>query len=317
MLPTDEIVQKALTNTTTANLAPIIPQLWSAELEKNLRRNAIFEQLLVENTELLGTPGDTVYIPMLPDLADADDLTEGTDMNVIALNNATSVPIKPNEVGKAVSITRKALDRMKYDGMSEVLDRLAYSMSRKFQGTAAKLYTKAVPGTANKMAVMYPNGKTSTTVTTAETFSANTIIDAITQLKLLDNSPWEDGLWRMVISNYQYADLIKDSSVRQDLQYSAPKILLQGEVGIFRNCRLIVSNYADEVLEGSGNTTKVSVGYILAPRWAFVSWKRRPELVVDPTLYDFGRRRQMGVTADYAMELVHPERAIAIKTAHA
>jgi N4-gp56 family major capsid protein len=316
MLPTDELIRKALTNTTTTNMAAIIPKLWAAQLENNLRRGAVLQQLITPNTDLLNTDGDVVYIPSLPDIAEADDLTEGTDMNIIALNNATSVPISPAEVGKAVSITRKALDRMKYDAMSEILDRLAYSMTRKREGTIAKLHTKTVPTLGGSLTKLYPNGHASGTVVVGDTFNLAFLENAILQMKLADNNPWPDGLWRVVLSNYQYLQLIQDPLVREDLHYSQPQAVLQGEVGILRQCRIIVTNWVDEVLEGAGGTVKVSAGYICAPRWAFYVPKRETELTVDPTLYDFGRRKQFGTTGDWAYELVHNERAMVLKTAH-
>jgi len=314
-LPTDDLIRKALTQTN--NLTAIIPKLWASQLEKNLRRNAVLQQLLTENTDLLGSPGDTVYIPSLPDLDAAADLSEGVDINIEALNNANSVPLVPGEKGKAVSITRKALDRMKYDGMAEILDRLADAMSQKIESDIAALYNKSVPGNPTaKLAQVYPGGKAPNTITPDDRMSSDVILDALTVLKDLYNTPWEDCLWRLVITNKQYRDLLKDDKVRNDLRYASPQVMLRGEVGVLHNTRIIVSHHLTELQEGATDAkATTNVALLVAPRWAFIAWKRRPELTVDPTLYDFGRRKQFGVTADYDIQLVHPERALAIHTA--
>src|SRR5258708_2838342 len=163
MLPLDQLIAKADT-VAAPTLTAIIPQLWAAQLEDNLRKRAVFQQSIVSNTDLVGAEGDTVYMPTLPDLdASLMDLAEDVDIVLVSLNQATSVALKPLEKGKGVGITRYALDRMKYDGMAQIVDRLAYAMSLKIEGTIAGLYSANVPGTAGaagQMTGMYPNAHT-------------------------------------------------------------------------------------------------------------------------------------------------------------
>lgn len=314
MLPTDELIQKAVTNTT--NLQALIPKLWAAQIERNLRLQACLQQSVVENTDLLVPGGgDTVYIPFLPDIAKADALTEGTDMVPIALSNASSVPLVPAEYGKLVSVTRKALDRIKYDGVAEIIDRLTYSMTLRMEGDIANLTTASVPGTSTKITQVYANGKTSSNITASDTFNDAMIHNAVAQLEALNNHPWPDGYYRLYITPQQYAELITDQNIRNDLRYAAPDRLLNGEKGVLHGCRIIVTNFLLTTNEGASNAVPVYNALLLCPRWAFMAWKRRPGVVTDPTLYDLGRRRQFGVTADYDVELVHPERALVLKTA--
>ena len=54
---------------------------------------------------------------------------------------------------------------------------------------------------------------------------------------------------------------------------------------------------------------------LTSPRWAAVAYKRRPEVIVDPTLYDMGRRRRFGVVADFDIEAIHAERAVCMTSA--
>lgn len=312
VMATDELVRKA--TTTTTQLQKLIPQIWAARLEKNLRKRAVLQQSIVENTDLLVPgAGDTVYIPILPDLGQADALTEGTDMTVTTLSTASSVPLVPAEYGVTVEVTRKALDRIKYDGMAEVMDRLSYSMSQRIEGNIAALFNASVPSVGGSMTAVYPNNHTSANIVTTDVFSDKLMLEGIRTLLEANNTPFEDGYWRLYINPAQWASLLQDADTRQDLRFAAPQRLLTGEVGILHGCRIIVTNY---IVNDTENTSvSVHNALLLAPRWAFLAWKRRPAVIVDPTLYDMGRRRRFGVTADFDVELVHNDRGVVLKSA--
>src|SRR5260221_14493695 len=98
-------------------------------MELNLRRRAVLEQSLLVNTDLtVPNAGDKVYLPALSDIVAATALTEGTSIGAQTLSNAASVSLTPAEYGQMVQITRKALDGMKYDGISAIVYRLASAM---------------------------------------------------------------------------------------------------------------------------------------------------------------------------------------------
>jgi hypothetical protein len=316
MLPIDELIAKA--TSTTTNVQADIPQLWQAFIEKNLRKHAVMEQngsVLVNLDLEVPNAGDTIFIPLLPDLGPATQLTEGTDMTMTSLTTATSVPLVPSEWGVAVEVTRKALDRMKADGVAEVVDRLAYSMSQAIEGALFGLYNATVGGTGNgqSLTTQYPNGHTSGTVVSTDTASDLVLLAAIAQLETLLNIPYDDGYYRWFITPLQFKQLIQDQNIRQDLRYAAPERLLNGEKGALHGVRIIVSMYVNTATQ---NGTAVAFSMLIAPRWAAIAYKRRPEVVVDPTLYDMGRRRRFGVTADFAVGLVHWERAVIVVTAN-
>ncbi len=306
-----DYVSKA--DTTLSNLAAIVPQLWAGMLEPNLRKREAFQQSILINTDLVGEAGDRVFLPTLPDFDDSNmDLTEDTDMTPIALSNATSVQLTPAEKGKAVGITRKALDRMKYDGMAQIVDRLAYAMSQKIENTISNLYSASVPGTSNSMTVLRPQGASSTTIAAADVLDDATLLDAKATLDSANAVPFGDGSYRLYIHPNQYKALIKDSNIRQDLRYASPQVLLRGEVGSLHGIRIIVSNYVKTLTENSVTTYNAM---LLSDRWAVCAYKRLPEMVIDPTVYDFGRRRRVGIVADFDIELLHNERAVVLRTA--
>jgi hypothetical protein len=310
MLQADLIIKKA---TTTSNWQKLIPQLWAAQIERNLRKQDVFLPSLVTNTDLLVPgAGDTVYIPILPDLGPAGALTEGTDMTITPLSNASSIPLVPSEYGVTVEVTRKMLDRIKYDGAAAIMDRLSYSMAQTLQGQVAALYNGQVPGTSSKMTKLYANGKLTGTITANDTFNDQMMLAGIKTLQQANNVPFPDGYWRLYINPAQWMSLLQDTNTRQDLRWAAPERLLNGEVGALHGCRIIVTNYIVQTNEGSGSNVPVNNALLLAPRWAAVAYKRRPEAVVDPTLYDMGRRRRFGIVADFDIELLHYERGVVL-----
>ena len=314
-LEIDALVQKADSSTTT--LATMIPEIWGAELEPNLRKRAVLEQSVLANTDLLGGPGDIVHIVDLPDISAAAAVSEGTPITVNPLNASAEVQLTPTEVAAAIGVTRKALDRIKYDGMAAIVDRLAYAMSLYIEGGIAALWNGTVPTKGGSLTARYPNAHTSSNVVVGDTFSVSFLQDSLAALQALDVTPFTDDLFQLYVHPFQARDLMKDSAFRDDMHFAEPQLALRGEIGIYRNCHVIVTNYMVHVMEGASSLVDTRKALLVSPRWAAIAWKRRPEIVVDPTLYDFGRRRQIAVTADMHIALLHSERALVLSTAAA
>lgn len=329
MLPTDQLIKKALTLQT--NLQSLVPQIWAAYMELNLRRRAVLEQSLLVNTDLtVPNSGNTVYIPALPDIQIANALTEGTSQTAQTISNAASISLTPTEYGQLVAITRKALDRIKYDGMAAVVDRLAYAMSIRIETNIASLYNAtASAGLPNSQVVfggsalttipsLYPNGHSNTTIVNTDVMSASVLSTAVAKLQQYDNIPFPDGTYWLFTTPDVFQTLVMDANIRQDLRYAAPERLLNGDQGVLYGVRIILSNYLPGATGNAGiteNTIGVVKSLLVAPRWAAIAYKRRPEIIIDPTLYDLGRYRQFGVLADFDIQLVHPDRAVVITTA--
>jgi N4-gp56 family major capsid protein len=317
MNPIDQIIRKAIS--TTVQFAKLIPQIWAAAVEPNLRKREALQQSVLVNRDLeVPGAGDTVFIPFLGDIAAADDLTEGVDMAITTISTAQSFAVVPAERGKLVEITRKALDRIKYDGVAEVLDRLAYSMTLKIEGMIALLWNQSVILTdatnLGPMTQVYPNGHNSTNVTLTDVLDDATMLNAIATLEERDAVNWPDGYYRFYCTPRQYAQLLKDQNIRNDIRFASPDRLLNNEKGAIHGCRIVVTNYIVTLTE---NAVTVAKGLLLTPRWAVIAYKRRPEVYVDKTLYDGGRRRRFGVTADFDIKLLHQDRAIVVCTSNA
>lgn len=328
-LPTDQLIRKATTLQT--NVQSLIPQIWAALMELNLRRRAVLEQSLLINTDLtVPNAGDKVFIPALPDIVAAALLTEGTPIASQILSNAASVSLTPAEYGQMVAITRKALDRIKYDGMSAIIDRLAYSMSIAIETKVAALYSATASaglptsqtvfggGTLTTIPSLYPSGHTSANVVVGDIMTTNVLVAAAAKLQQYDNVPFPDGNYWLFTTPDAWSSLALDQNLRQDLRYAAPERLLNGDQGVWQGIRIILSNYLPGATGNTAiteNAIPVVKSLLVAPRWAAIAYKRRPEVIIDPTLYDLGRFRQFGVLADFDIQLVHPERAVTITSA--
>lgn len=307
-LAIDELILKALD---TANLSTLIPQVWAPQVEPNLRKAAVLQQSCLIDTTLVGEGGDRVFLPILPDLPAAVVQTELTNMTLGQLSASNYVPLIPAEVGAAVKISRKALDRLKYDGMSLIVDRLSYAMSQYIETAIAQLWNATVPTVGGAMAQRYPLGHTSASVVIGDVMSSDVLRDSIALLQAGNMMPFDDGLYIAMLHPKQINDLFKDSKFRDDLHFAQPETFLRGEVGIYAGCHILASNYIKTATE---NTVTVYKGIIAGPRWAAVAFKRAPELVVDPTVYDFGRFRQVGIVADLDIELIHNDHSIVVST---
>jgi hypothetical protein len=133
-----------------------------------------------------------------------------------------------------------------------------------------------------------------------------------------DNIPFPDGNYWLFLSPDAFQSLIMDANIRNDLRYAAPERLINGDQGVVYGVRLILSNYLPGATGNTAiteNSIPVVKNMLVAPRWAAIAYKRRPEVIVDPTLYDLGRLRQFGVLSDFDIQLVHAERAVILTTA--
>lgn len=317
-LPTDELVRKA--NTTSTQLAALIPKIWAARIEQNIRKSAVLQQSIVDFNELLVPgAGDTLYVPSLPDLGAATSLSEDTDVTETALSNATSISLVPSEYGKAVAVRRKALDRIGYDGVAEVIDRLSYSMTLLIEDQIASLYNATLPltgGGGSAPSALYPNGHATGTIVAGDTMTGVHIINGAAALKAANVPTWPDGYYHLYMHTNMWAELYADDDTRADLRYAAPgEALLNGEIARLYGVKIILSNFIKSAGEGSGGAVTTYNNLLTAPRWACVSWKRRPGMVIDPTLYDYGRKRKFGVFSDHDIELLHQDRVLVLKAA--
>lgn len=319
--PIEVLLAKASGTTNSELFTDIVPTVWASQVEKPWRETAMFDQFAVPFGDLEGKPGDELVVPLLPDTADlVADLDENDDtVGVTQITADSSVTLTPKEVGGGIAFTRFLTDRMQYDLIADSISQLSYSNSRVFQAKFASLYTgleSASQKIYSSRSVTSINGTSADDILMLET-----MLDIGEDLRVANAEPFADGRYKMFLNPHQYRKLSGDSKYQRYIENSS---LVAGEMssslaikgaykGTFENIDIFVSNY----IKGYTNTNGVTVykGLLLCPRWAAIAWKRRPALVIDPTLYDFGRKRQIAILSDYAIKLLNSERAWVVETA--
>lgn len=307
-------------NASTSTFNHLTPTLWSPQLERTLRRRSVLMPTLLENNDLLGVPGDTIYIPTLPDTTGIfGSLTEGTDMTINHIDADSSVTLVPTEYGGALGFTRKVLDRLGYDGLASAMDQTAYDAAKYMNAQVAALYTGLETATSE----VFPGSSATSiaTLTSTDTMDDQALLNAQLAFRKIDADSYDNGNYQLYLSPKQWNDFQGNSQIRSDIHYARPTYIVAGEnqgnsyVGTWHNIDIYCTNYILSSTTGTTGALPVYKALLLSPRWAVIGWKRKLSMVVDPTLYDMGRRRQFGITADYQIKLLHSDRAFVLETA--
>ena len=107
-----------------------------------------FTPICVVNRDLVGTPGNTISVPVYEYIGDAPDVAEGVAIDVTTLT-ATSTQATVKKVGKAVTLTDEAALSGTGDPINEATDQLKLSIAAKVDNdilASAQTSTQTVSG---------------------------------------------------------------------------------------------------------------------------------------------------------------------------
>lgn len=107
-----------------------------------------FTPICVVNRDLVGTPGNTISVPVYEYIGDATDVAEGVAIDVTTLT-ATSTQATVKKVGKAVTLTDEAALSGTGDPINEATDQLKLSIAAKVDNdilASAQTSTQSVSG---------------------------------------------------------------------------------------------------------------------------------------------------------------------------
>ena len=107
-----------------------------------------FTPICVVNRDLVGTPGNTISVPVYEYIGDATDVAEGVAIDVTTLT-ATSTQATVKKVGKAVTLTDEAALSGTGDPINEATDQLKLSIAAKVDNdilASAQTSTQTVSG---------------------------------------------------------------------------------------------------------------------------------------------------------------------------
>ena len=117
-----------MAETTLANL--INPQVMADYIEEKLTDNIVFMPLAVEDTNLVGNPGDTISIPKYAYIGDAAVVAENGEI-VSAQLTSTKVDKKVQKYAKGVTLTDEAMLSAFGNPQQETADQLVKAIDTK------------------------------------------------------------------------------------------------------------------------------------------------------------------------------------------
>ena len=101
---------ETLADTTTEDVAGVIPEKWSKLVEIAAKPKRTFRKYIRTDMTLLNKPGDIVHIPRRGEVT-SSDVSEGATLIPQVLNYSTALVLTPTEHGCSVAITQQALER--------------------------------------------------------------------------------------------------------------------------------------------------------------------------------------------------------------
>lgn len=116
----------AIINKSNLTIPEVLEELMQYDYENAL----VIGKLAYHDNELLGNPGDTITIPYVAPLGDAETVAEGASLTPEA-NGDSKITIEVSKAGKAVQMTQEAINSCAYDVKSNRRTQMAKAVARK------------------------------------------------------------------------------------------------------------------------------------------------------------------------------------------
>ena len=218
-----------LADTTTALVPEIIPEIWSAELEKAANAKRIARNLIRTYTTLRDGPGDILRVPKQGKI-DAVGLTEGTDITPTALDYGELV-LTPAEVGAAVRVTKDVVENSIIDVLRDATEQLGEALAQKED---RDILADLAGPTGH---ILYGGDASSAaTLVQGDVLTTDMIASGVA---LIREDNFEPDCF--VIHPIQERILLKDAQFTDASQYGSQEPVLKGEIGKYLGLKVIVS----------------------------------------------------------------------------
>lgn len=245
---------------------------YSKEIIFRAQPKLVWEQFCVKKTELNKQPGQTIQFLKFNDIAEGDELEEGTPMVVDDISTA-HVQIKVKEWGKAVALTEYLLRISAYD----LLDALSISMGQNYAKTSNLSFIRTI--FQNTPNILYGKEKANRAALTPMDSFDTTILDLLAEDFATRNvpeleMPFVAGMssaYAGVVSPHTAAQLARDPRFVEVKKYAAPQDMLTGEIGMYNNIRLVKTNFIPVIKHpgtytpwggGAPTTPATNVGHV-------------------------------------------------------
>ncbi|PXY20324.1 N4-gp56 family major capsid protein [Prauserella endophytica] len=249
-----------MAQTTSTDLAPIIPEVWEDMLEADIPNKIRFTPMARVNTRLQGQPGNEISMNWWNYIGDAEDIAE-TDVIVPVKMDTDGEKMTVKEAAKGVELTDKARMDPIQDPEPEARRQLTRGVAQKIDKDLFAVIDAAGPGSVD-----VTDGAT----TPAQVpFSIDTLGRAIAEFGELDEGDWADAFAGLVISPQEQIAVMEDDRFQTADKAGANATLFRGAIGSVYGIPLIVSGRA---VNGARLVRRDSI---------LLAYKRRPMVETD------------------------------------
>lgn len=227
-------------------LANIInPQVVADMIDQKLVDNIKFAPLATIDNTLVGTPGNTVYLPSWSYIGDAAVLAEGVSLTASVLS-ATSTSATIQKVAKGVQLTDEAVLSGFGDPAGEAVDQLTLAIASAVDNDCLSIL-HGITG-----AMLYQ---------TSASTAAPAATDIVNALELFGEDI-EDGPTVALVSPAVYTQMRTAVGANTWVPASeiAANVAVRGVVGEFAGCQVMVSNKLKATAAGAGDIFLVKPG---------------------------------------------------------
>ena len=242
-----------MANTTQAALAAVILAQVQATMITNLRAKLVFGAYTEPGT--IDRGHGTLIFGQIPDLTESTSTLSDDGINPTAeAMTLTTVTVTPSEIGRVISITRRAKALSPYDLIMKAANLLSFEALRRVDtiiGTAA-----SASGIARYSGTALSRVTTSANITSADVRKWNT------KLRSVNAIPFEDGTFKAIVHPFVSGDLQAESggvggSWVDSNRYADPEQLKRGEVGKLFNTSFMESTHT--VLQAAAGAGAVDI----------------------------------------------------------
>lgn len=248
-----------MANTTQSTVSAVITAQVQATMIQNLRDKLVFGAYAEPGT--IDRGHGTLVFGKIPDLTESATTLADDGINPTAeAMTLTTVTVTPSEIGRVISITRRAKALSPFDLIMKAANLLSFEANRRVDtiiSTAAGL-----SGTARFSGTATSRATTSANMTSADVRKWNT------KLRALNAIPFDDGTFKAIAHPFVTGDLQAESggvggSWVDSNRYADPAQLKRGEVGKLFNTSFTESTHTQIAAAAGQGAVDVYITQVL------------------------------------------------------
>lgn len=246
--------------TTTSVMTELVQTAYDRLVEFALRSEPLFRSIADKRPAQQSMPGSSVVFEKYSDLATATStLTEGVDVDAVALSDATPVTVTLAEYGSAVLNTRK----LELFSFSDVKPAIANIVAFNLRNSIDSVVLSVLRGGSNVImeiaGAIDDTSPDATSMTATDIFKSKHVRYVVAKLRTSSVIPRKNGLYWCSIHPEVSHDLRADSGAtgwRDPHNYSAPSAIWAGEIGTYEGAFFVESPRNYNALDsGTGDNT--------------------------------------------------------------